>query len=354
MNLNSNRANVIGVVIDPGHGGSDNGATNGNYKEKDFMLEVSNYIEERLQELGMQVATTRNSDETLTQNERIKRILDAFGSSDNVVVISNHLSNTGEGANAIYALRSGNTLTNSIMTAIGNAGQIINTSYQRRLPGDTSKDYYYIHRQTGNTQAIVISYGNINNSNDLNRISSKLLNYGEAVVMAVAGYAGVRYVPVSNGGNVYVVRSGDSLYSIARNFGIKVDDIIKANNLTSNVLNVGQILIIPSVSNVTPPTSKTYVVVSGDSLFSIAQRFGTTVDAIKSVSGITSNALSIGQQLTIPVLSGNNNYISYTVRSGDSLYSIAQRHNTTVSAIQSLNNLTSNLLNIGQILKLPQ
>jgi len=93
----------------------------------------------------------------------------------------------------------------------------------------------------------------------------------------------------------------------------------------------------------------TYTVKSGDTLYSIAKRFNTTVNQIKSLNNLTSDLLRIGQILKIP---NQNNYTTYTVKNGDTLYSIAKRFNTTVEQIKSLNNLTSNLLKVGQILKI--
>ena len=97
-----------------------------------------------------------------------------------------------------------------------------------------------------------------------------------------------------------------------------------------------------------------YTVQSGDTLYSIARRFNTTVDEIKRLNNLTSDILSIGQQLIIPTTSssGSGNQI-YTVQSGDTLYSIARRFNTTVSDIIRLNNLTSDILSIGQQLIIP-
>lgn len=94
-----------------------------------------------------------------------------------------------------------------------------------------------------------------------------------------------------------------------------------------------------------------YTVRAGDSLWAIAQRFGTTVDAIKRLNNLTSDLLSIGQVLNIPSSGGSS--FSYTVRAGDSLWAIAQRFGTTVDAIRRLNSLTTDLLQIGQVLRIP-
>ena len=134
--------------------------------------------------------------------------------------------------------------------------------------------------------------------------------------------------------------------AIANKYNTTVDALKKANNLTSNILSIGQVLKIPTVLET--ETGITYTVKSGDSLYSIARKYNTTVDAIKSLNNLSSNLLSIGQALKIPT--GASLETTYTVQKGDSLYSIAKKFNTTVATLKELNNLTSNLLSIGQIL----
>lgn len=158
------------------------------------------------------------------------------------------------------------------------------------------------------------------------------------------------------GDNAYVVQKGDSLYSIARTYGTTVDELKRLNNLTSNALDVGQVLIISSSNNapsIEDTSSNTYSVKRGDSLYSIARNYGVTVDDLKKVNNLTSNTLSIGQILNIPGKNVTNVGSTYTVKSGDTLYSIARAFNTTLNDIKLLNNLTSNVLSIGQILKIP-
>lgn len=116
-------------------------------------------------------------------------------------------------------------------------------------------------------------------------------------------------------------------------------------------MSIGQILSIPTTQEVEQVPEENYFnynVVSGDSLYSIAKKFDTSVDYIKNLNNLTSNLLSIGQTLKIPTTSTMQK--TYVVKSGDSLYSIAKNFNTTVDELKKLNNLTSNLLNIGQIL----
>ena len=147
----------------------------------------------------------------------------------------------------------------------------------------------------------------------------------------------------------YVVRSGDTLWLLSERYGTTVDAIKALNGLTGDTLHIGQILKIPS-SQVSPYFE--YTVQSGDSLWLLSRRYGTTVDAIKALNGLTGDTLHIGQILKIPS-SQVSPYFEYTVRSGDTLWLLSRRYGTTVDAIKALNGLTSNTLNIGQVLKIP-
>ena len=165
----------------------------------------------------------------------------------------------------------------------------------------------------------------------------------------------------------YNVKKGDNLYSIARNYNIDINVLKKDNGLTNNLLNIGQTLRIrvtpESVSieecigpSYTPPASsmnyKLYTVKKGDSLYTIAKANNTTASVLISLNNLTNNNLSIGQQLKIPVSSNSSSGTTYTVKGGDSLYSIAKKFNTTVDSIKKLNSLTSNNLSVGKVLKI--
>ena len=93
--MNSYDRALTGIVIDPGHGGSDSGAVGNNMLEKDYTLLISKYMYDRFRELGIPVILTRDSDVTLSPSDRTDRILDAYGNNPNVVVISNHLNAGG-------------------------------------------------------------------------------------------------------------------------------------------------------------------------------------------------------------------------------------------------------------------
>lgn len=349
--------NNLQVVIDSGHGGTDPGAVSSTgVQEKDLTLMISQYMYEEFQRRGIPVTLVRSVDETLSPTERVNRILSAYGDNSNVVIISNHINAAGsetqgaEGAEVIYALRDNSDLAANILTALGNTGQTMRKYYQRRLPSNTSKDYYFIHRDTGsNTHPVIVEYGFIDNAEDLAKIQNNYKDYVNAVVDAVITTAdGGMISSLPSSGNYYVVQSGDSLWSIANQYGITVDTLKSLNGLTSNNLTVGQIIELPSAEE---SSEGTYTVVSGDNLWKIANKYGTTVSELKALNNLTSNTLSIGQILKLPVTDSSSG--TYTVVAGDSLWNIANKYGTTVAELKELNGLTNNTLMIGQTLKVP-
>ena len=317
------------VIIDPYRGGNDSGYINNNVVEKDFNLMISKYINNRLNELGIQSIMTRDNDKTLSDEERASII-----NSYNGIAISNRLTTGDEnGVEIVYSLKNTNNIPNRLENAFNDRDIFVNKVYQRRDENDTSKDYDNLLKNT-NIETIIINYGNINNSDDINNVLNNYTRYAESVVKAIADYYGVEYSKTFE--NEYIVKKGDSLWSISNKYGITVNDLKQYNNLKTNLISVGQVLKIPKVSN------DYYIVKKGDSLYSISKKFNTTVNDIKTLNNLTSNLLSINQKLLIP----NTN--TYTVVKGDSLWSISKKFNTTVDSIKSKNNLTSNIINIGQ------
>lgn len=328
-----------GIVIDPGHGGTDSGAVYNGVKEKDLTLKISQYMYDRFKELGVPVALTRNNDTTLSSDVRPRVVLDKFGNSNDVIVLSNHINAGGaEGAEVIYALRNKDTLANKILNNLGKKGQTARKVYQRRLPSNPSKDYYYIHRETTNTEPLIIEYGFIDNNKDLKKINDNYKEYVEAVIEAVMDYKGLKYTPKTSSSS-YIVKSGDTLWSIAKNNGITVEKLKEINNLNSNLLTIGQVLKLNSGEGV----NNKYIVKSGDTLYGIAKKNSISVDDLKKENNLSSNVLKIGQVLIIP-----NEQEIYIVKSGDTLYGIANKFNTSVQNLKDINNLNSNLLTIGQ------
>lgn len=317
------------------------------------------------------------------------------------------------GAEVIYALRNNDTLSKLILENLSKEGQSIRKAYQRRLPSDNSKDYYFIHRNTGVTEPIIVEYGFLDNKADAERIKNNWEKYAEAVVKAVAEYKNISYgestssttYTVERGDTLwniakkfntnvneikrlnnlksnilyvgqslkvpeyykakdtnisYVVKKGDNLYSIARQYGINVSDLKKYNNLASDVLSIGQIIEIPSSTSIVTPSEddiineeNTYIVQRGDTLYSISKKYGVSIEDIKNANNLTSDILTVGNTIIIPIGSTSvNNIIIYKVKRGDSLWALAREYNTTIDDIKQLNNFTSNVLKIGQELQI--
>ena len=192
----------------------------------------------------------------------------------------------------------------------------------------------------------------------------------------------------------YRVRRGDNMRSVARRLGVSPATIMKSNGLRSQRLRVGQTLRVnvpivtrqttssrPSTARSTPNTpvasTKFYVVRKGDTLYSIANRYGISASALRNANNISGNNISVGQRLTINA-SGTPtkrhvvleevpaklqkqvnkrplaNKATYKVRKGDTLFSIASSANMSVNQLKKLNGIRNNNLKVGQTLKLAQ
>lgn len=156
----------------------------------------------------------------------------------------------------------------------------------------------------------------------------------------------------------YTVKAGDTLYGISNQFGVNVSELADLNNVNASTLKIGQVLNIPTDSGINPNAMFMYTVKKGDSLYTIAQKYNTTVGEIINLNNLKSDKLSIGQVLRIPEVYTKEEdmvmplFTSYTVKKGDSLYSIARLNNITVDTILKDNGLVSPNLSVGQKLKI--
>jgi len=343
------------VVVDAGHGGLDPGAVGNEIIEKDLNLKISRYMHERLNELGIENSMTRTFDETLSPSERTKRIQNFYGNGSDVIVVSNHINaGGGDGAEIIYALRNSEELSSIIAGELLKTPQNFRSFYQKRLPSNLSKDFYFIMRETPNNETIIVEYGFLDSGgDDIFLLKNNWQELTEAVVKGLLEYMGRIYIaPVENttSDNHYTVKVGDTLWTIAKQYNLNIDELKNLNNLTNNMLTVGQRL---KISNI-PANEDTYTIQAGDDLYSIAKRYNLTINELRLLNNLTSDLLSVGQQLVVKPKSNIDNYINYMIQAGDSLYRIAQANNTTVNAITQLNNLTLSELNIGQVIKIPK
>ena len=177
-----------------------------------------------------------------------------------------------------------------------------------------------------------------------NGLSGNLINVGQMLKIPTDSNSGVGdYL-------VYNVKSGDTLWSIANSYGVSVNDIVEFNNLGTTFLQVGQQLLIPNEKGSQNAEGITYIVKPGDTLWNISKKYNVSVNEIKNINGLNNNMISIGQKLIIP---STSEYKTYVVKSGDSLWKIAQDYDVNLNDLIALNNLDSDVLQIGQKLLIP-
>lgn len=261
-----------------------------------------------------------------------------------------------EGVEIVYSINSDSTLANMLLDNIGEAGQIKRKAYQRRLPENPNKDYYYIIRETGNAESVLVEYGFIDNTKDAYKLQNNLDTLVEGAVKAIAEYLGVPYTKPGitvNDQDTYTVKKGDTLYSISKNQNIPIDTIIKLNNLTSSNLEIGQQLKLKSDSN-NSSNKNQYIVQRGDTLYSLALKYNTTVDKLRKLNNLNTNTLTIGQILVLPIETDIDEYDIYVVNKGDSLWSISRKFNIDINDLIELNNLKDLTLQINQSILIPK
>ena len=203
---------------------------------------------------------------------------------------------------------------------------------------------------------------------DINNVDAYSLKEGQSLV-----------IPSQSGSNpdnmfFYTVKKGDTLYGIARIYNVSVDSIKKLNYFTDNNLVVGQVIRIPEMytkpEDMIVPNYVNYTVKKGDTLYSIAKQYGVLADTIIQDNALKNANLSIGQNLKIRVVPSSfeveecfgedsnielpsNNVERYVVQKGDTLYSISKKFNTSVNNIVQFNRLNGNVLTVGQVLQIP-
>ncbi|MDD2505253.1 MAG: LysM peptidoglycan-binding domain-containing protein [Bacilli bacterium] len=153
----------------------------------------------------------------------------------------------------------------------------------------------------------------------------------------------------SSYGTQYIIEENDNLYDIASRFNTSVSKLKELNNLTTNLLTPGEIITIDTLYDPKNPSLyKKYIVEKNDTLYSIAYNYGMTSEELLEINNLLEDTLKEGETIfvynNLPLL---NNEIIYTVKPGDSLYSIAQEYNTTIENIMSQNYLLNENLKVG-------
>ncbi|MFY8330303.1 LysM peptidoglycan-binding domain-containing protein [Vagococcus carniphilus] len=191
--------------------------------------------------------------------------------------------------------------------------------------------------------------------------------------------------PSTSNSQTHTVKRGDTLYGIGLQYGVSVAQIKSWNNLSNDMIYVNQKLVVkggnkgggstakPTPKPSTKPSTQTttqssssYTVKRGDTLYGISLRYGVSVNELKQWNNLKSDMIYVGQQLAIngkkaanhtatPVKKTSNQSQSstYTVKRGDSLYQISLKYNVSVSDLKQANGLSSDLIYVGQTLKIP-
>ena len=276
--------------------------------------------------------------------------------------------------NEVYVVKRGDTLygiSNQYGVAVTELANLNNVTAETLQIGQTltipSKSgtnpdnmFMYTVKKGDNLYSIAKKYGiDVNSIKNLNYLTNDSIYVGQ-VIRIPEMYTKPEDLYVPQYVN-YVVKKGDSLYSIANGYGTTIDVIMKDNALTSDNIFVGQNIKIRTTSkdievlecfgkdyvpSIELPSNEVYIVKKGDSLYSIAKKYNISVSDLLSFNSLSNTILSIGQKLIIP----GSSSVVYTVSKGDSLYSIAKKFNTSVDFIKNKNNLKNNTLSIGQVL----
>jgi len=183
------------LVIDPGHGGKDPGASGNGIIEKNMVLDISLYQYKRLKELGIRVAMTRDSDITVESNARSALVKNSGAK----YCISNHINAaapTAQGVETIHSIFNDGKLATALMQTISDAGQPKRSTPVFSRKNETgNNDYYFMHRQTGSVSTVIVEYGFCTNAADADRLKTNCKVYAEAVVKAYCQFVGHKYIP---------------------------------------------------------------------------------------------------------------------------------------------------------------
>jgi LysM repeat protein len=178
----------------------------------------------------------------------------------------------------------------------------------------------------------------------------------------------LKYIP-------YLVKKGDTLYSIAKKYEVSLEEIKKINNLQDNNISIGQILKIPTNKelNFSQPLKPSenlpsqenkqisyHKVAKGETLYSISKKYEIPIQELKKLNNLKTTKLRVGQKIKIyqnlekiAKKPEEKEFILYEVKEGDTLYTISLKHNVSIELIKDLNGIKDNVIFVGQKLKIP-
>jgi len=299
-------------LINAHNGGEDQGTIKENLKTKEINLNIANFLNKRLNDLSIPNQLVRESDETISLKERSSFINNSNKDDKEIIVLSID-SSFGNHTNSdvIYSLKERGVLAKNIAREFSDLEDNFREAYQKRLPINPNKDYYYLLREIDVTPVIIKL--NFKNEDRNFNLEAEWKKYSDAIIKAITKFTGLEYTPEVKKG-YYKVEKGDTLWSIAKKFNTSVDSLKKLNNLSNNLITVNQVIKIEEVHE-EQTTEPIYTVHEEDP---------------------------------------RQEDILHTVNENESIYQIADLYNVSTESIINANNLISEEINKGQILLIPK
>jgi len=301
------------LLINAHNGGEDIGTVKTNLKTKEINLKIAEILSKRLNDFNIPNQLVRENDETISLKERTNFINNSNKDDKEIIVISID-SYFGNNLNSevIYSLKENGILAKNIAREFSALENNFKEAYQKRLPINPNKDYYYLLRETKGIP-IIIKLNFKSEERNFN-LEEQLKKYSETMIKAITNFLGLEYTPEVKKG-YYKVEKGDTLWSIAKKFNISVETIKELNNLPNNLIKVNQII----------KTEEIYE------------------NPTKEIKVPSYEEKAIQKE-----------DILHTVNENESIYQIADFYNISIEDIKNANNLISEEINKGQILLIPR
>ena len=312
-----------------------------------------------------------NGTYTVKAGDTLYGISRKFGMSLSQLISSNGISTSsiirpGQTLRVVGGEASATVVRTSTSTARTSGGNYVVQA------GDT---LYSIARRSGMSLNSLLTLNGLSQSSIIYPGQSLTVSQSEGnLATPVSTKSNTASSVVSTSG-AYTVKAGDTLYSIARRSGVSLSSLLSLNGLSqSSVIRPGQTLNVSGASNTTvatpvsstsqaTSTSGTYTVKAGDTLYRIAHNHGISLRTLLSVNGLSeTSTIRPGQQLVVSgsaqatasysstqaVSSGSQ---THTVKAGEGLWRIARTYGLSLEQLKALNGLTSNVIRVGQVLK---
>src|SRR5690625_1528132 len=289
---NTNAADTK-ILIDPGHGGNDPGASANGLKEKDLTLDISKRVNDNLlSNYEVKTKMTRTSDKTVSLNNRTSSA-NAWGAD---LFLSVHINSGGGTGYEDYihnsfgpqsqSIKRYDTTSPEVQAEIRSEVKKVLKKYGIRDRGDKQANFHVLRESGMPAVLLEIMFIDTKKDADLLKNATFKQDMANGISKGVA--------------KTYKVKSGDTLYSIANKHNISVSNLKKWNNLKSNIISVNQVLKVSNKSTPSKPDkAKTYKVKSGDTLYSIATKHDISVDDLKKWNNLKSNIISVDQTLKV-------------------------------------------------------